>query len=162
MQTIKITTKINAPIQRCFDLSTSIDIHKISASKSKEQAIAGTTKGLIQLNETVTWRAKHFGFWHKMKVQITEYERPNFFIDEMISGSFKSMKHRHEFMQVNEQTIMTDTFEFSSPLGILGKIVDHFILKNYMTNFLKERNAVIKEFAESDQWKNVLLQNDVS
>jgi len=77
MNKIILTTEIVAPISRCFELSTSIDLHKISATKSKEQAINGITEGMIKLNETVTWRAKNFGIWHKMKVQITEYSKPN-------------------------------------------------------------------------------------
>jgi ligand-binding SRPBCC domain-containing protein len=153
---IVLNTKIDAPIERCFNLSTSIDLHKISASKSKEQAIDGVTDGLIRLNETVTWKAKHFGFWHRMKVKITEYSNPTHFTDEMIDGSFKFMKHKHEFKNQGDQTIMIDTFEFASPLGIIGKIVDKLILRNYMTKFLIERNKVIKEFAETDKWKQVL------
>ena len=157
MSNIILYTQINAPVERCFDLSTSIDLHTLSTAQTNEEAIAGVTKGLIGLNETVTWRAKHFGIWHKLKVKITEYEKPNFFVDEMLEGSFKFMKHRHEFEQSENQTIMTDYFSFSSPLGILGKVVDKVFLKNYMTRFLIERNEVIKEFAESDKWKNVLL-----
>lgn len=158
MNKIVIQTKINAPIDRCFDLSTSIDLHKISALKSKEQAIEGITEGLIKLNETVTWKAKHFGLWHKMKVKITEYEKPIYFTDEMVSGTFKFMKHQHAFRNEETLTIMIDTFEFSSPLGVLGKIVDKLILKNYMTEFLIQRNQVIKEFAETDKWKQVLMK----
>lgn len=158
MNTIKITTKINAPIQRCFDLSTSIDLHKISALKSQEQAIDGRTEGLIKLNETVTWKAKHFGIWHKMKVQITEYEKPHYFVDEMITGTFKYMRHKHKFEQNENATTMLDIFEFESPLGILGKIIDSLILKKYMTNFLQERNKVIQEFAESEKWRLVLAK----
>jgi len=156
MRTITLKTQIKAPIERCFDLSTSIDLHKISATKTKEEAIAGTTSGLIKINESVTWRAKHFGIWHKMTVKITAYEQPNYFIDEMTKGTFKFMKHKHEFLPNESGTLMIDTFEFSSPLGILGRMVDRFILKSYMTNFLKERNMVIKQFAESDRWKEVL------
>jgi ligand-binding SRPBCC domain-containing protein len=153
---IKIITKINAPINRCFDLSTSIDLHKISASKSKEEVISGRSEGLIILNETVTWKAKHFGIWHKMKVKISEYDRPNFFIDEMVNGRFKFMKHKHEFKSEGNLTIMIDYFDFASPLGILGKLVDKVILSKYMENFLLERNQIIKEFAETDKWKQVL------
>ena len=82
MTKIELYTLFDAPVERCFDLSTSIDLHKISASKTSEQAIAGVTEGLIKLNNTVTWRAKHFGIWHKMKVQITEYKKPDYFVDE--------------------------------------------------------------------------------
>ena len=89
MNRIELKTKVNAPIQRCFDLSTSIDLHKISASKTKEKAIAGITEGLIKRNEKVTWKAKRFGLWHKMTMQIAEFEKPIHFTDEMIKGSFK-------------------------------------------------------------------------
>ncbi len=153
---ITLKTQIKAPINRCFKLSTSIDLHKISALQSNEMAIDGVTHGLIKLNETVTWKAKHFGFWFKLKVKITEFDEPNFFVDEMISGVFKSMKHRHEFKQTNNGTLMIDKFEFYSPFGFLGTIVDHLILKNYMTKFLEERNQVIVQFAESEKWKDIL------
>jgi len=156
MATIKLKTIIKAPTQRCFELSISIDLHKISASKTKEEAIDGVINGLIFLNETVTWRAKHFGFWHKMKVKITAYNKPNYFVDEMISGPFKLMKHRHEFREVNNATIMIDEFEFASPVGFIGKIIDALFLKKYMMNFLIDRNKIIKEYAESDKWYNVI------
>jgi len=158
MGEIVLYTEINAPKTRCFNLSTSIDLHKISASKTKEKAISGVTEGLINLNETVTWKAMHFGIWHKMKVRITKFDKPNYFVDEMISGTFKFMKHKHEFKDEGLRTVMIDTFEFSSPLGLVGKIVDKFFLNNYMRNFLLVRNATIKEFAESDKWRQVLVK----
>lgn len=63
MTTINLTTKIKASKQIVFDASRNIDIHQQSASSSKEKAISGVTSGLINLNETVTWRGKHFGFY---------------------------------------------------------------------------------------------------
>lgn len=156
MGKIILTTKIHAPIERCFDLSTSIDLHKISASQTNEKAIDGITEGLIQLNQTVTWKAKHFGFWHKMKVKITEYEKPNYFVDEMVKGTFKFMHHKHEFAQHQKLTIMKDTFTFSSPFGFIGRLVDKLFLDQYMTDFIKKRNLEIKKFAESEKWKEIL------
>ncbi|GLR18353.1 hypothetical protein GCM10007940_29690 [Portibacter lacus] len=91
-----------------------------------------------------------------MRVKITAYESPHYFVDEMLEGSFKFMKHKHEFKVSGKDTIMIDTFSFSSPLGILGRIVDDLILKKYMTKFLLERNEMIKEFAESEKWKQIL------
>ena len=117
MNTIHETTYINAPIERCFKLATSIDLHKISASHTQEEAIAGVTSGLIKMDETVTWRAKHFGIWHQLKTKITEFDEPNLFVDEMIKGSFKYMKHTHRFDPTKEGgTIMKGAFEFKSPL----------------------------------------------
>jgi hypothetical protein len=53
MSKIELETLVFAPIDRCFDLSRSIDLHKISTSHTNETAIAGVTSGLICLNEQV-------------------------------------------------------------------------------------------------------------
>ncbi len=157
-QIIELHTEINAPIDRCFDLSRSIDLHKISTQHTNEEAIAGVTSGLIDLHETVTWRARHFGIRQTLTTKITKYERPAFFVDEMLSGAFTRFSHEHHFEVLqNGMTLMTDRFDYQSPLGILGRLIDVIVLKRYMTRLLEKRNQTIKEFAETDKWKLVLL-----
>lgn len=51
---------------------------------------------------------------------------------------------------------MRDRFDYDSPLGILGKIADVLFLEKYMTRFLKERNRMIKETAESEKWREFI------
>jgi ligand-binding SRPBCC domain-containing protein len=115
---------------------------------SIERAIAGVTSGLINLNETVTWEARHFGILWRHKSIITAFEFPMFFADEMEEGAFQYLRHVHKFHQREGFTIMEDEFTFASPFGVLGKIVDVLILENYMKNLLLERNRIIKEKAE--------------
>jgi hypothetical protein len=79
MATIILKTLINAPIAHCFDLARSIDLHVQSMQSSGEEAIAGKRNGLIGLNESVTWRAKHFGIYFTMTSKITAMEHPLFF-----------------------------------------------------------------------------------
>jgi len=148
MPKIELLTEINAPIEKVFDLSRSIDLHMESTKQTGERAIAGKTNGLIGLGETVTWRAKHFGIWQTLTSKIVEFEPPNLFVDEMVSGAFKGFRHEHNFITSGDQTIMKDIFEFESPLGILGRIFNKLILTPYMTKLLVERNKVIKEAAE--------------
>lgn len=156
MPILKLNTVINADIQIVFDLSRSIDLHKISTEHTNEKAIAGKTSGLIELGEQVTWRAKHFGVYQNLTSKITNYKFPHYFTDEMVSGAFTSFKHEHHFECLNNQTVMTDYFEYISPFGILGKLADFLFLKTYMINLLDKRNQTIKAFAESDKWKTVL------
>lgn len=156
MPTINLTTIIKAPIDICFDLSRSIDLHKISTAHTNEEAIAGTTSGLINLGESVTWRAKHFGVYQTLTSKITAMQRPIYFVDEMVQGAFKSFKHEHRFQETDGITTMKDTFTYTSPLGVLGKLADALFLEQYMTQLLVKRNAVVKEFAESGRRKEVL------
>ncbi len=149
MTHIELSTQINAPIGRCFDLARSIDLHTESMKQTGERAIAGRTSGLIELGETVTWRAKHFGIWQTLSSKITQFDYPNSFTDEMIKGAFKSFRHEHLFFALGNQTLMKDIFIFEAPLGIIGEWVSKLFLARYMQILLKKRNKVIKEAAES-------------
>lgn len=158
MPIIKLSTKINAKREVVFDLSRSIDLHKISTVQTNEEAIAGKTSGLIGFNESVTWRARHFGIYQNLTTKITKFERPNYFVDEMVKGAFKAFKHEHIFTVIPTGTLMVDIFEYTSPLGVLGTIADTLFLKNYMRALLTERNRVVKEFAESKKWEALIRQ----
>jgi len=149
MTTINLTTKINASQQTVFDASRNIDIHQQSASSSKEKAIAGITSGLINLNETVTWRGKHFGIFLSHKSRITAMNFYDYFVDEMEKGKFKSFKHEHFFEEKNGVTIMTDKLQYETPFGIFGKLFDTLFLKNHLIHFLLERNKILKEVSEN-------------
>ena len=155
MPRIELQTEINAEKQLVFDLARSIDLHKISTEHTNEQAVAGRMSGLIELGESVTWKAKHFGVYQFLSSKITEFENPNFFVDEMEKGAFKSIVHRHIFSEIPNGTLMIDIFEYKSPLGIFGKIADKLFLKKYMTDLLTKRNNTIKDFAESNKWKQL-------
>lgn len=148
MPRIELSIEITADKETVFDLSRSIDAHVLSARQTNEKAISGKTSGLIELGETVTWRAKHLGIYQELEVKITAFGRPNFFVDEMISGAFKSFRHEHHFTEENGITTMKDVFDYQSPFGILGKLADVVFLKSYMTRFLETRNLAIKEMAE--------------
>ncbi|OIQ17643.1 MAG: cell division protein [Flavobacterium sp. MedPE-SWcel] len=157
MPIIRLVTEIKAPKNIVFDLSRSIDLHVVSTAQTNEEAIAGRTSGLIGDGESVTWRAKHFGVTQLLTSRITVFEKPDYFVDEMVSGTFKSFKHEHIFNEENDVTIMTDIFDYKSPYGVLGRIADSLFLKSYMSNLLVKRNRVVKEFAEDvDKYEKVL------
>jgi ligand-binding SRPBCC domain-containing protein len=153
---IKLTTVVRAPIERVFDLARSIDMHTSSAADTAERAVGGVTSGLIGPDQEVTWRARHFGMWQSLTVRIIAFERPAHFADRMIEGAFRRMEHHHYFEPSPDGTVMRDVFEFESPLGFAGRLVDRLFLKAYMRAFLVERNRVLKVTAESNAWRKYL------
>lgn len=156
MPTIHLTTFVAAPPERVFDLARSIDLHRKSMAHTAEEAIAGTTNGLIGLDESVTWKAKHLLKTRVLKSKITAMNRPLSFTDEMVSGDFKSLKHEHHFKKIENGTLLIDLFYFETPYGGLGRLVNQFYLTRYLKNLLEIRNQSIKEYAESDKWKFIL------
>jgi ligand-binding SRPBCC domain-containing protein len=156
MTVIQLETVISAPRERVFDLARSIDAHQDTAAHTGERAVAGVTSGLLGAEEEVTWEARHFGVKQRLRVKMTKFDRPNHFQDTMLEGAFRRMTHDHWFQQRDAVTMMGDRFEFCSPLGILGRIVDRVLLERYMRRFLEKRNALLKRTAETENWKNYL------
>lgn len=158
MPTIHLTTFIAAPAEVVFDLSRHIGLHKESMAKYREEAVAGIRIGLIEKEETVTWRAKHLFKNRLLRVKITEMKKPEMFIDEQLQGDFKMMKHEHYFKPCENGTLLIDLFHFESPYGIIGRWFNSLFLTNYLKRLLEQRNSTIKEVAESDRWKRLLIK----
>ena len=160
MPVIRLSTEIKANRNIVFDLSRSIDFQSEINRSSDERAVAGKTSGLIGLNESVTWRGKHFGIRQNLTSKVIEFDKPHFFADEMINGAMKSFRHEHYFIKTEEGTLMKDVFSFKAPMGILGKLANKLFLEAYMSNFLKGRNKILKEYAESGKWREILPGNE--
>src|SRR5258708_6192710 len=148
-------TVIQAPIERCFDLARSVEVHLAGNEHCGETAVAlaGVTSGLLRMAQRVTWRAKQFGMWQNLTSEITAMDPPAYFQDTMIQGAFRFMKHDHFFRSLSSgQTEMKDVFCFAAPLSFLGRLAEIIFLRRYMRNLLHARNVVIKQLAESSDW----------
>lgn len=150
MPRIELTIDIAAPVEVVFDLARSIDVHQASQTRHRERAVAGRTSGLIEEGEEVTWEARHLGMRQRLCSRIVAMRRPVHFRDSMVSGEFRRFDHDHLFEALpGGRTRMTDVFDYTSPLGPLGRLADVLFLKRYVCNLLAGRNAVLKKMAEA-------------
>jgi ligand-binding SRPBCC domain-containing protein len=156
METIRSETWIDAPVERCFLLSLSVDLHVASARSSREQAIEGVTTGLISEGQTVTFHGRHLGLKlrHKSRIQVM---RPySYFRDVMVSGVFLRFEHDHHFAAMDDGTRMRDEIRFIAPMGVLGRLATKILVRRHVAAFLMERNRGIKQVAESEDWHRYL------
>jgi ligand-binding SRPBCC domain-containing protein len=142
-------------MERCFDLARSIDFHVQSAASTREHVVGGVTSGLIEEGQEVEWRAKHLGFWLKMRVRITGLKRPEYFQDNLVEGPFHSFTHDHSFEVQGSNTLMTDRITFASPIPLAGRLADRLIVR-HLRNFVVDRNAQLKTKLESNEWRHYL------
>ncbi len=156
MSMIHLTTFIAAPQQRVFDLSRSVDLHKFTMEKYGESIIKGTVAGLMNVEDEVTWKARHLFKERTLSVRITALKQPDYFADEQIRGDFALMKHEHYFKPAENGTIMIDQFRYELKQGVWGRLVNRFYLEKYLRRLLVERNEGIKTIAEGNQWKQFL------
>ena len=148
MPVIRLVTRMRAPIQVCFDKARDIDLHVDSMKSSSERAIAGVTRGLIGMDQEVTWEGVHFGIRQRLTSRITAFDPPRWFQDTMTRGAFKRLRHDHLFEHADGVTTMTDVFDYESPCGVLGRIANTVFLDRYLRHILAERAGVIRLAAE--------------
>jgi ligand-binding SRPBCC domain-containing protein len=151
MPIICLVTQMRAPIDRCFDLARSIEIHLRSTEKTHEKVVGGTTNGFIGFNDEVTWEATHLCIRQRLTSRITIWNPPYHFRDSMVRGAFPSFDHDHFFEHDQGVTTMEDRFEYESPLGFLGRMADLLFLKRYMERLLRTRANVIRLAAEAGE-----------
>jgi hypothetical protein len=134
------TSVIPLDADDAFDLALDIDVHMGSLAWSNERAVDGVRTGIIGLDETVTWRARHFGITWTMTTVISEWDRPHRFVDRQARGPFAEFVHEHVFEPVDGGVHVTDHVRFAAPLGPLGWIAEQLVLKRYMPKLIVARN----------------------
>ena len=149
LTTIDLTTDIEAPIERVFDLARDLDLHARSMAHTGERAVAGRTSGRVEVGDSVTWRARHFGLWWSLTSRITVVDAPVRFEDVQERGPFAWFRHEHRFETIGGGTRMHDRWEHRSPFGPLGRVVDRLVLGRYMRSLLTTRNEALKHAAEA-------------
>jgi len=149
MGAITIETRIRAPIEVCFDLARDVTAHAESAAFSSERVVApGRTQGMLELGDTVAFEGRHFGITRRFVARITALDRPNSFVDEMIEGAFKWLRHVHEFKSNDGLTLMRDSLEWEAPFGPIGDLADLLFLSRHMRWFVATKQNALKQIAE--------------
>lgn len=156
MPIIELHTTIAAPIERVFDLCRSVDAHVASTHTTGERAVAGVTSGLLGLGDQVTWSARHFGWRWQLTSRITRFDRPHHFRDSMVRGVFRRFDHDHAFEEHDGVTHVRDVFDFTSPLGLLGRVADALLVTRHMRTFLARRMQTLEHLAVSGAWSRYL------
>jgi hypothetical protein len=145
-----LETRIAAPIEACFDAALDVSIHAESAAFSGERlAEPGRLEGLLELGDLVCFEGRHFGIRQRFCARIVELDRPRRFVDEMLRGAFKSLRHEHSFAEVDGGTVMHDFLVWQPPLGILGAIADRLFVIRHLQRFVATKQQRLKAIIES-------------
>jgi len=148
--TLRDSVLIQAPIERCFLLSTSIDIVRLQLGMSPTEE--GRSSGLSELGDMIHWEGRQFGMWHRHVSRITAYEPNRFFQDTMDNGRFASFQHNHWFEAREGGTLLRDELRFALPYGPLGWLVGATIVQPHITRLMRRRFRFLKHLAEGQEW----------
>jgi ligand-binding SRPBCC domain-containing protein len=159
---IKETIAIRAPIERCFALSTRVELVQRTLGMTP---VAGVIAGHVNEGSRVTWSGWKFGLPTRHHTLITAFERPHanssttkaaFFQDTQEQGRFAFFQHDHFFTEKYEGeriTMLRDEVRFALPFGPLGRFAAKYLLAPHIRKLARQRFAMIKDMAEGEGWR---------
>jgi ligand-binding SRPBCC domain-containing protein len=156
MVSIHLTTFIEAPMQRVYDLARHISVLKGAFTGTPVQVSSGGGAYLFQRGDSLTFQSRNLGRTRTITARITEMDGKSIFTEEQVKGDLKSYRHTHHFKPTENGTIMIDLIECEGPRDFLGSLAGASAMKRYVEKMTSRRIDNIRQYAESDKWKAVL------
>jgi ligand-binding SRPBCC domain-containing protein len=146
MITLRLTTWVNAPVERCFLLATS---RGFSPVVKNGVAVPDTAKGSLQAGDEIGWKLG--GTDHVSRIDAI---RPYcYFREVMTAGIFRHFEHDHHFAPMDDGTRVRDEIRFSLRMGSLGKVYGATVIRSLLMRMLVDKNTELKRLAESTEWQ---------
>jgi ligand-binding SRPBCC domain-containing protein len=145
---------VNAPIERCFLLSTSLAIVELEL---KMHPVRKSTSGFVVGGDTVRWEGWQLGLPQFHESLIEAFQPPTFFRDRMIAGRFARFEHDHKFVDQGDGSVLFwDQLRFSMPFGWAGENVGRRVMVPHIRGLMRRRFALLKRIAEGSEWQKFL------
>lgn len=77
--------------------------------------------------------------------EITHVREQQFFVDEQRVGPYSIWHHQHFFKPIEGGIEMTDIVDYKLPFGIIGDIVQPFLVKPRLEHIFNYRNEKLEE-----------------
>jgi ligand-binding SRPBCC domain-containing protein len=155
---IHITNFIAAPSETVYDLSRHILLQKKAMDKIGVRQLRGVSSGLLSVNDTILWGLRIVNKDFLFSLKVTELNPGHFIQEDMTQGSLESFKHMRHFKKIQNGTLVIDEIFYSLPKKVWTPWIDRFFLNGKLHELLRERNKVLKEYAESNKWRALLTK----
>ena len=81
--------------------------------------------------------------------EITQYKEKEYFIDEQRFGPYKFWHHLHKFIEEEGKTRMTDEVTFAYYGGLIGDVLQHYLITNRIKDIFQFRAKEISHLFQS-------------
>lgn len=99
---------------------------------------------VLQRDSIIDYTIRVSGFPVKWRTRIVNWEPPTRFIDLQERGPYKLWHHEHTFQAVDGGVRCRDRVIYEIPLGVLGTIAQHVMVKRQLLEIFNYRKAVIE------------------
>jgi ligand-binding SRPBCC domain-containing protein len=93
----------------------------------------------------IDYRFRWLGLPMTWRTLITEYKPPFLFVDEALRSPYALWRHRHEFEETADGTLVRDHVDYALPLGIAGRAVHALVVRKQVEEIFAYRQKKIAE-----------------
>lgn len=139
---------VNCNIAKVWKFYTDVKHVEIITPREIQLRIARTTSQTLTQGTDI-WLSGKLLFrrtWHSKITYLEPYE----YVDEMLSGLFKTWKHLHKFRKIDENlTEVIDEIDFELPFGFLGRIFEGYAYNRMRQIFAYRQTATVNALESS-------------
>ena len=77
--------------------------------------------------------------------EITHLDEGRMFVDEQRAGPYRLWHHQHHFRAVGDVTEMRDIVHYQLPFGVLGDLVERFVVRDRIQGIFTHRQTAIED-----------------
>jgi ligand-binding SRPBCC domain-containing protein len=150
MKHFKHTFVVNSNIDRVWKFYTNINHLKIITPKKMKIEILNAQYDILEEGAEAWLQAKLItdSKWHSKITYLKPYE----YVDEMISGRFKTWKHLHKFNKINDtNTEIIDQIDFQLHCGFVGTLFEGYVMRVLSDTFEYRKQATIEALRNDSQ-----------
>ena len=143
---LKFNQTINKPIEEVFSFFSKPE--NLSLITPKKLSFKILTPSPIKMKEgqLIDYTIKILGKKIRWRTIITDYNPPDYFIDQQLKGPYSMWHHTHRFKSVNDSVEMVDEINYVVPFGFLGQIINYVFIKPDLVRIFKYREKVINDY----------------
>ena len=122
--------------------------------------LSGADRPMYQ-GQIIQYIVKPFaGFSTKWVTEITHVKEDEYFVDEQRFGPYSLWHHKHFLKDVDGGVEMEDIIDYKIPFGIVGQIVQPFLVKKQLQGIFRYRESkLIEIFGKLEGYENQLELN---
>ncbi len=99
----------------------------------------------LAVGSQVILKTSMFGVPVRWVAEHTLYDPPRLFEDYQVSGPFAAWRHRHEFAEMPEGSMLRDAITYQLPLGILGQTFGGSLARHEIESMFAYRHRVTRD-----------------
>lgn len=99
----------------------------------------------VQPGTEIDYKLKVHGLPLRWKTRIEDFQAPNYFIDTALKSPYQKWHHTHVFEDLGPGTLMIDRVLYKLPLGYLGWLFGHPLVKKDVNEIFSYRRQAVLE-----------------